>query len=156
MKTSTEESTRLLGAALKEQWRAVGVDLELKPIEFATLASDLTRGTFQLSTLRWIGVNSDPEFFEFVFSSKRIPPAGANRGRYRNAALDALMDQARVEGDREKRRKLFSEIQKDVAEDAPYLSLWLQDNICVHRARISNVRLTPSGDYDFLREIEAR
>jgi len=156
MKTSTEESTRLLGTALKEQWRAVGVDLELKPIEFATLASDLTRGTFQLSTLRWIGVNSDPEFFEFVFSSKRIPPAGANRGRYRNAALDALMDQARVEGDREKRRKLFSEIQKDVAEDAPYLSLWLQDNICVHRARISNVRLTPSGDYDFLREIEAR
>jgi len=156
MKTSTEESTRLLGAALKEQWRAVGVDLELKPIEFATLASDLTRGTFQLSTLRWIGVNSDPEFFEFVFSSKRIPPAGANRGRYRNAALDALMDQARVEGDREKRRKLFSEIQKDVAEDAPYLSLWLQDNICVHRARISNVRLMPSGDYDFLREIEAR
>ena len=156
MKTSTEESTRLLGAALKEQWRAVGVDLELKPIEFATLASDLTRGTFQLSTLRWIGVNSDPEFFEFVFSSKRIPPAGANRGRYRNAALDALMDQARVEGDREKRRKLFSEIQKGVAEDAPYLSLWLQDNICVHRARISNVRLMPSGDYDFLREIEAR
>jgi ABC-type transport system substrate-binding protein len=66
------------------------------------------------------------------------------------------MDQARVEGDREKRRKLFSEIQKDVAEDVPYLSLWLQDNICVHRARISNVRLTPSGDYDFLREIEAR
>jgi peptide/nickel transport system substrate-binding protein len=156
MKTSTEESTRLLGAALKEQWRAVGVDLELTPIEFATLASDLTRGTFQLSTLRWIGVNSDPEFFEFVFSSKRIPPAGANRGRYRNVALDALMDQARVEGDREKRRKLFSEIQKDVAKDAPYLSLWLQDNICVHRARINNVRLTPSGDYDFLREIEAR
>jgi len=156
MKTSTEEPTRLLGAALKEQWRAVGVDLELKPIEFATLASDLTRGTFQLSTLRWLGVNSDPEFFEFVFSSKRIPPAGANRGRYRNASLDALMDQARIEGDREERRKLFSEIQKAVAEDAPYLSLWLQDNICVHRARISNVRLMPSGDYDFLREIEAR
>jgi peptide/nickel transport system substrate-binding protein len=156
MKTSTEESTRLLGAALKEQWRMVGVDLELKPIEFATLASDLTRGTFQLSTLRWLGVNSDPEFFEFVFGSKRIPPAGANRGRYRNAALDALMDQARIEGDREKRRKLFSEIQKDVAQDVPYLSLWLQDNICVHRVRITNVRLTPSGDYDFLREIEAR
>ena len=156
MKTSTEESTRLLAAALKEQWRAVGVDLELKAIEFATLASDLIRGTFQLSTLRWIGVNSDPEFFEYVFSSKRIPPAGANRGRYRNAALDELIDQARVESDREKRRKLFGEIQKDVAEDLPYLSLWLRDNVCVHRARISNVQLTPSGDYDFLVNIEAR
>jgi peptide/nickel transport system substrate-binding protein len=156
MKTSTEESTRLLAAAIKEQWRAVGVDLELKAIEFATLASDLIRGTFQLSTLRWIGVNSDPEFFEYVFSSRRIPPAGANRGRYRNAALDGLMEQARVEIDREKRRELFGEIQKEVAADLPYLSLWLRDNVCVHRARISNVQLTPSGDFDFLVNIEAR
>jgi peptide/nickel transport system substrate-binding protein len=132
------------------------VDLELKAIEFATLASDLIHGTFQLSTLRWIGVNSDPEFFEYVFSSKRIPPAGANRGRYRNAALDALLDRARVESDREKRRTLFAEIQKDVAEDAPYLSLWLRDNVCVHRSRISNVQLSPSGDFDFLVNIQAR
>jgi peptide/nickel transport system substrate-binding protein len=156
MKTSTEESTRLLGAALKEQWHAVGVDLELRPMELATLIADLNRGSFQLSTLRWLGVNSDPEFFDFAFSSKKIPPAGTNRGRYRNAALDALMDNARTESDREKRRRLFSEIQKDVAEDAPYVSLWYLDNICVHRARISNVRLTASGDYDFLREIEAQ
>lgn len=156
LKTSTEESTRLLGSALQEQWRAVGVDLEVKPMEIATLFSDLTRGIFQLSTLKWIGVNSDPEFFEFVFSSKRIPPLGANRGRYRNPALDALMDQARSETDREKRKKLFSEIQKIVAEDVPYLSLWYQDNICVHRKRVSNVHLSPTGDYDFLRYVEAQ
>jgi hypothetical protein len=36
------------------------------------------------------------------------------------------------------------------------LSLWLRDNVCVHRARISNVQLTPSGDFDFLVNIEAR
>jgi peptide/nickel transport system substrate-binding protein len=156
MKISTEEPTRLLGAALKEQWHKVGVDLELRPMELATLFSDLTLGSFQLSTLRWLGGNSDPEFFDLTFSSKKIPPAGANRGRYQNAVLDTLMDKARIETDREKRRKLYSEIQKDVAADLPYVSLWYRDNICVHRTRISNVRLTPSGDYDFLRNIEAR
>lgn len=156
LKISTEESSRLIGAALQEQWRGVGVDLEIKPMEIATLFSDLTQGSFQMSYLKWIGVNSDPEFFEFVFSSKRIPPLGANRGRYRNPALDALLDQARVETDREKRKALFGEIQKIVAEDVPYLSLWYQDNICVHRKRISNVQLSPTGDYDFLRYIEAQ
>jgi ABC-type transport system substrate-binding protein len=156
MKTSTEEPTRLLASALQEQWRAVGVDLELKAMEIATLFSDLTQGNFQVSTLRWIGVNSDPEFFEFVFSSKRIPPTGANRGRYRNAALDGLMDEARNETDMEKRKKIFSTIQKDVAEDAPYVSLWYRDNICVHRSRVSNVQLSATGDYDFLRFVEAR
>ncbi len=47
LKTSTEESARLLGEALQEQWRRVGVDLELQPLEIATLFSELTRGTFQ-------------------------------------------------------------------------------------------------------------
>ena len=58
--------------------------------------------------------------------------------------------------DKEKRRKLFSEVQKIVAEDVPYVSLWYRDNISVHRDRISNIELTPSGDFDFLGVIEAR
>ena len=156
LKISTDESTRLLGAVLQEQWRKVGVDLELRSLEPATLFSDIARGDFELYTLRWIGANNDPEFYEFAFSSKRIPPMGGNRGHYRNPEVDALLDRARVESDKEKRRKLFSKVQKIIAEDLPYLSLWLMDNVSVHRKRISDVQISPTGDYDFLRNIEAR
>jgi peptide/nickel transport system substrate-binding protein len=156
LKTSTEESTRLLGAVLQEQWRKVGVDLELQSMEPATLGSEIARGNFQLYTLRWIGANNDPEFYEFAFSSKRMPPMGGNRGHYRNPEVDALLDQARVEGDREKRRELFSKVQKIIAEDLPYVSLWFMDNVSVHRKRISDLEISPTGDYDFLRSIEAQ
>jgi peptide/nickel transport system substrate-binding protein len=156
IKTSTEETTRLLGAVLKEQWSKVGVDLELQSMEPATLGADIARGNFQMYTLRWIGVNNDPEFYEFAFSSKRMPPMGGNRGHYRNASLDALLDQARVESDEEKRRALFSHVEKIVAEEAPYLSLWFMDNVSVHRKRIGGVELSPTGDYDFLQSIEAK
>jgi peptide/nickel transport system substrate-binding protein len=153
MKTSTDESARLLSAVLQDQWRRAGIELELRPLEIATLLSDVSRGNFQLYTLRWVGANNDPDIFEYVFSSHKIPPDGANRGRYRNPRLDALVDQARVEPDREKRRALFSEVQKMVAEDLPYLNLWFVDNVSVHRRRVGNVQLTPSGDYDFLNGI---
>jgi peptide/nickel transport system substrate-binding protein len=156
LKTTTEESTRLLGAVLQEQWRKVGVDLELRPMEIATLASEISRGDFELYTLRWIGANNDPEFYEFAFSSKRMPPMGGNRGHYRNAEVDALLDAARVESDQEKRRELFGEVQKITAGDLPYVSLWFMDNISVHRKRIGDLELSPTGDYDFLRSIEAR
>jgi len=155
LKTTTEESSRLLGAVLREQWRKVGIDLELRPLEFATFYADVTKGSFDLYTLRWIGVNSDPEFFDFVFNSKKMPPAGGNRGHYRNPALDTLLDQARAEGNLEKRRELFQQIQKIVADDLPYMSLWFMDNISVHRKRITNLQLSPTGDYDFLRNIDA-
>ena len=156
LKTSTDESTRLLGAVLQEQWRKVGVDLELRSMEPATLFSDIARGDFELFTLRWIGANNDPEFYEFAFSSKRFPPMGGNRGHYRNSEVDALLDQARVESDREKRRELFSKVQKIIAEELPYLSLWFMDNVSVHRKRIRDVRISASGDYDFLSSVEAQ
>jgi ABC-type transport system substrate-binding protein len=156
LKTSTEESSRLLGEVLREQWRKLGVNLELRPLEFATLYSDITRGNFELYTLRWIGANNDPDFFEYIFSSNKMPPAGANRGHYRNPVLDSLLDQARIESDPEKRRELFGQAQKIIARDLPYLNLWFLDNVCVHRARIRGVELSPSGDYDFLAKIEAR
>jgi peptide/nickel transport system substrate-binding protein len=156
LKTSTDESTRLLGAVLQEQWRKVGVDLELQSMEPATLGSEIARGNFQLYTLRWIGANNDPEFYEFAFSSKRFPPMGGNRGHYRNSEVDALLDQARVESDREKRRELFGKVQKIIAEELPYLSLWFMDNVSVHRKRIRDVRISASGDYDFLSSVEAQ
>jgi peptide/nickel transport system substrate-binding protein len=155
LKTSTEESARLLGAVLREQWRKVGVDLELRALEFGTLYSDITQGNFEMYTLRWIGVNNDPSVFQFAFESDHMPPAGANRGHYRNPQLDALMAQARAEPDLEKRKALFYQVQQIVAEDVPYISLWFNDNICVHRTRITGIELAPAGNYDFLSTIRA-
>ena len=136
----------------------MGVDLELRPLEFATLFSDMARGNFEMFTLRWIGANNDPDtFFDYIFSSKKMPPAGANRGPLPQSGRSIrCCDQARVESDQEKRRELFSQVQKIIAEDLPYMSLWFMDNVSVHRKRISDVQLSPTGDYDFLRKIEAR
>jgi peptide/nickel transport system substrate-binding protein len=150
LKTSTEESTRLLSEALADQWKRVGVVLDLRPLEFATFYSDITHGTFQLYTYRWIGGNNDPDIFEFVFSSKKMPPDGANRGHYRNPELDALIDRERVEMNQEKRKAILSTIQKIVAEDEPYINLWYMDNESVHRNRLTDVQIPPGGDYEFL------
>jgi peptide/nickel transport system substrate-binding protein len=154
LKVSTDETSRLIAAVLQDQWRRVGVELEIRPLEFATLFSDVGRGNFQLYFLRWVGANNDPDIFEYVFHSKKIPPDGANRGRYRNPHLDQLLDRARVEHDRDRRKQLYAQVQRIVAEDLPYLSLWYPDNVCLHSRRVSNVVLTPAGDYDFVAGIK--
>jgi len=150
LKTSTEEQARLIGATLQEPWRKVGIDLELRPLELATALSDAVRGNFQLVYARWVGANNDPDVFEFVFSSKRFPPDGANRGHYRNPRIDALTDQIRVAMDREKRKALCSEAQKIIADDLPDLPMWFTDVVSVHRRELGDLQLSPTGDYDFL------
>ena len=153
LKTSTEETSRLLAAVLQQQWKRVGVALTLHSLEFGTFYADITRGQFQLYTLRWIGANNDPDIFYYVFDAKEIPPEGANRGRYANPALDRLLEEARVEPCRAKRVALYDQVQQIIARDQPYLTLWYRNNVVVHRARIENVRVGPAGGYDFLTSI---
>lgn len=156
MKTSTEESTRLLGEALADEWIKVGVALTLRPLENATFQADIGRGNFQLYTLRWLGANNDPDIYDLVFNSKRMPPNGYNRGHYHNPEMDALIDRQRVEPDREKRKAIVSEIQKIAAVDEPYINLWFNDNVCVHRGRVSGIEVSPGGNYDFLTTAELK
>ncbi len=150
LKCSTEEQARLIGAALQEQWRRAGIQLELRPLELATLFSDVTKGNFQITYQRWVGANTDPDFFEYAFSSKRFPPDGANRGHYRNSRVDALTDQIRVEMSQEKRKTLCSEVQKILADDLPYLPLWFNDVVSVHRRALGTLGLPSTGNYNFL------
>jgi peptide/nickel transport system substrate-binding protein len=150
LKTSTEEQARLIGAALQEQWRKVGVELELRPLELATLLADAARGNFQLTYARWVGANNDPDIFEYVFSTRRFPPDGANRGHYRNPRIDALTDQIHVESNQEIRKARCSEVQKILADDLPYIFLWFTDVVSVHRRELGDLNVSPTGDYDFL------
>jgi peptide/nickel transport system substrate-binding protein len=154
MKTSTEESTRLLAAVLQQQLRDVGIGLDIRTFEFATFFADVTSGAFQLYSLRWIGGNEDPDIFELCFHSNRFPPKGANRGFYSNPRIDSLIDEARREPDQNVRKPLYAEVQEILAQQEPYINLWYFDNVLVHTRRVRNVTLNPSGNYDFLKTAE--
>ena len=154
MKTSTEESGRLLAAVLQAQLREVGIELEIRSFEFATFLSDVTHGEFQLYSLRWVGGNEDPDIFDYAFSSARITPKGANRSFYSNPRVDALIDQARQETAEGKRQQLYAEVQNTLAEDLPAINLWYLDNVLVANRRVRNLTMNPSGNYDFLKSVE--
>jgi len=150
LKCFTEEQARLIGATLQEQWRSVGIQLEARPLELTTLFSDVAKGDFQFSFQRWVGVNTDPDFFEFAFSSKRFPPNGAHRGHHSSARIDALTDQTRVETNQEKRKAPCTEVQKILADDLPYLPLWFNVVVSVHQRSLDALDLPSTGNYNFL------
>jgi len=154
MKTSTEETTRLMVAVLQQQLRDVGIALDIRTFEFATFFADVTSGAYQMYSLRWIGGNEDPDIFEYAFDSAKFPPHGANRSYYVNAKLDALIKQSRSETDLEQRKALYADIQTILATDLPYINLWFLDNVLVHTRRVRNLTLNPSGNYDFLKTAE--
>jgi peptide/nickel transport system substrate-binding protein len=150
IKTSTEESTRLLAAVLQQQLAEVGIALDIRSFEFATFYADVQKGAFQLYSLSWIGGNEDPDIFKTVFDSASFPPKSFNRGYYSNPKVDALIDEGRRTIDQQKRKEIYAQLQQIVAEDLPYINLWYRDNVLIHSHRVTNVYASHSGSYDFL------
>jgi peptide/nickel transport system substrate-binding protein len=154
MKTSTDENTRLLAAVLQQQLAKVGIAVDLRSYEFATFYSDVTRGAFQMYSLRWIGGNEQPDIFNYAFSTARFSPKGANRGHYSNPRLDTLLDDGMTNSDTAKRRTDYVEAQQILARDLPAFNLWYVDTVVVHNRRLTHVQPTPSGSYTFLETAE--
>jgi len=128
----------------------VGIALELRSYEFATFYADVTRGAFQMYSLRWIGGNEQPDIFSYAFSTARFSPKGANRSHYSNPKLDALLDDAAANPDQARRRDAYVEAQKILAADLPAINLWYRDTVIVHNKRLTHIAPTPSGSYSFL------
>jgi peptide/nickel transport system substrate-binding protein len=154
MKTSSAEDVRLLSAVLQQQLAHVGIALDLRSFEFATFYSDVTRGAFQLYSLRWIGGNEQPDIFSYAFSTALFSPKGANRGHYSNAQLDALLADAAQSPDQQKRRADYIQAQQILASDLPAINLWYRDTVVVHNKRLTHVVPTPSGRFTFLETAE--
>ncbi len=49
-----------------------------------------------------------------------------------------------------KRKVLSGEVQKILAEDLPYLPLWFNDVVSVHRRSLGVLDLPSTGNYNFL------
>ncbi len=156
LKTSTDETTRLMAAVLQQQMRAAGIDLQIRSAEFGTFYADVTKGAFQMYALRWIGSNEDPAIFRYAYGSESMPPKGGNRGRYSNPRVDALLSAAAGETDQAKRRAEYVEVQQILAEDLPVIPLWYPNNEVVHSRRLEGVRVGASGNFDWLRSAWVR
>ena len=153
--TSTDEFYRLQATVIQQNLRLAGIDLDVRSFEFATFYADVLSGNVQMYTLQWVGV-TDPDMLRRVFHSEQVPPIGFNRIYYRNPEVDRLIDLATRALRDEDRRKYYSEVQKAVAQDAPYISLWHKTNIAVTRPNISGMRLSAQADFLALKDVRKK
>lgn len=151
LKTSTDETTRLLAVVLQQQLARVGIALDLRSYEFATFYSDLTHGNFEIACSRWIGGNESPDIFRYTYATSSFPPHGGNRGFYSNPQVDALLNDADNTLDQKQRRADYVQVQQILARDLPTIDLWYLNTVIVHTRRLKNVQTAPDGSFNFLR-----
>ncbi len=154
-KTTQADLSRRKGEVIQQQLASVGIRVKLSSYEWSAFFADIRRGNFQLYSLQWVGV-TEPDIYYYLFHSNSIPPEGANRGHYINPTLDNLIEAGRFTLDVERRKAIYGEIQKIIAHDLPYISLWYNVNVAVMKKNLEGYILYPAGDFRPLKDVRWR
>lgn len=107
----------------KEDAKKAGVDINIKFIEWNSFIKALDERNFEAVRLAWGGgsVDWDPKQ---IWHSSSAENQGSNFISYKNPEVDKLIDQARGELNKEKRKKILAKVYKLIAEDYPYVFLF--------------------------------
>jgi peptide/nickel transport system substrate-binding protein len=90
----------------------------------------------------------DPHFLLYPLSTSEGAvkgPASTNLAFYRNARLDDLLIRASQLSFRAERQRLYVRAQTVLAEEMPWIPLYVRLHWAVARPEVRNVRLHPSG-----------
>ena len=150
--SAVSQYSQVIQSSLKE----VGLNVQIETLERGTIIQQLRQGQFHMFTGIWTGGNQDPMFLKDLFTTKRIPSETVpccNRGRYSNPEVDKLLDAAIEELDREKAKALYIQGWNMISADLPLLPLWYPANMIVANKRIGNIKISPSGDWSFIKDI---
>jgi hypothetical protein len=105
----------------------------------------------QLYTLQYVGV-TDPDMLRAPSTPHRCRrwfQSGPLRESGGGRADHAREPVAR----RAERRDCYREVQRLIAGDVPYVSLWAKTNVAVSRADLDGVTLSPIAEFSFLRHV---
>ena len=141
--------TANIAQIFREGAAKVGVDVTLRPLDWAAYSQRYAAGEFDIapSAQQFIPPNLDQYVF---FHSSQIPPAGQNAGFYRNAEVDRALEAAQREMDPAKNLELYRQIHRLLAADPPADFLWSPDQYWAVSSRLEGVETSPLGLYHFL------
>jgi peptide/nickel transport system substrate-binding protein len=152
LKVTTNKERISVAKALAAQLKRIGIEVRVESLEFGTFNKQLADGLASAWVLSWTGYK-DPDHLRYVFESSQTPPVGGNRGRYSNPKVDKLLQMAQMTQQMDKRVPMYTEAQKIMAEDLPYVYLWYKYTNVVLSKAVKGYKVYSDGRYSSLTEV---
>ena len=135
----TGDQARKPEAEIVQQWLAE-IGMEMKIEERPSTSTDMREGNLDMALYNWTygGGSGEPDASDTLRSD-----ALNNFSHYKNPELDTLLDQGLAEVDADARREIYSQIQKLVAEEVPFLFIKFWDWFSFFNVRVKGLPENP-------------
>jgi peptide/nickel transport system substrate-binding protein len=134
---------------IQDQLKKIGVKAVPRQVEFNSLASQTTDGKFDAAI---IGFTMDTSLDMTSNFHSRSIAEGANYVRYRNPAMDRLLETAEAQPDVKAELPYLNQIQQLVHRDQPVTFLWESQRLTAVNKRVKDVRPTLAFSFFNLKE----
>lgn len=136
--TSSSVFLPKLASYLQRELKRVGVEMEIKRVEWSVYTQMLREHSFDACSLAWgnTDVISDP--FQIWHSSQS--QNGSNYISFANAEADRLIEEARLEMDDDRRAELYRQLGRILYDENPYTFLYNRPYLDAVRKNVRGLR----------------
>jgi len=138
--TSDEPTMTAMAESLARQWRAVGVDVEIRSASSEAVTTFIRNRNFDAALVE-IGLSADPDPYPLWHSTQA--ESGQNFSGFVNEAADVVMEEARFTADLQERTEQYHTFQQIFGEEVPSLLLYYPIYTYAVDARVKQVQLSP-------------
>jgi len=122
----------------------VGIRVKIRVVEWAAFVNDfINKRKFDATILGWT-IPMEPDLYD-VWHSSKTGPEELNFVSFKNEEVDALIVKGRETFDQKLRKRCYDRIQEILAEEQPYLFLYVPDALPIIHARFRGVETAPLG-----------
>ncbi len=140
---TTSVLRRQYALLLQEQFRAIGVHVEIDAVQLAVVNQRVGRGKFDAAIL---SRGNDPSPSSGIAQSwTHAGFGGSNFGRYYNADFERLVDRAVTATKRDEARAWWRRAMETINADAPGIFLYSLENVAAVHQRVENVQFRPDS-----------
>ena len=144
---SNNERYQKLAQAIQEQWRAnLGVDVKIQGMEFKSLLAQMAAQNYQIAGKVWFADYNDPATF---LEPYREPNSRLNETGWHHEAYVNLLDQATMEPDAEKRRRILLAAEELLIEEMPIIPVCHHAMCYLANDEVIGTSLPPIGCADY-------
>ena len=137
---------KVVAEYLQQAWAAIGIDLKVNIVEWASFTPMRRNGEFDVARNGWVGDYTDPSNILELFCTTN----GNNDGKYTNADFDAAIEDSRVTTDAATRSADLHKAEDTLMNDAGCIPIAYYNDFWLQSSKITGAWHSANGFWYFM------
>lgn len=130
---------------LQQQLKQIGIDLQVKVLEFGAYIDAASKGETDLFISGWGNATGDADYNQYNLFHTKSQGAPGNHSFYSNPEVDKLIDDGRKEKDPAKRTQIYEQAQQIEMNEAALIPYRFSENLAAIEKGVEGVWISPAG-----------